>query len=170
MHSITFSPNFGNYRTIRKVLGDIKEKGRIFDAGYYNGEISKRFAREGYSVIGLDIQKDSLRWAARENAHPNVHYIQGNFDQTPLADNSMDAVICVGSAFNGSSNQQTAMNEFYRVLTPGGKIVISGSTEKRHNEQHQRHLEEIAKRAGFKDISQRVFGLVLKELHMSAVK
>ncbi|MFQ6115836.1 MAG: arsenite methyltransferase, partial [bacterium] len=78
-------------------------------------------------VIGVDMTPEMIE-KARENAKKNhvknVEFRLGEIENLPVADHSVDVVIsnCV---INLSADKPRVFQEIYRVLKPGGHIVIS---------------------------------------------
>jgi SAM-dependent methyltransferase len=78
-------------------------------------------------VIGVDMTAEMIE-KARENArngdYGNVEFRLGEIENLPVADNSVDVVIsnCV---INLSPDKRRVFDEVYRVLRPGGRVMVS---------------------------------------------
>ena len=78
-------------------------------------------------VIGVDMTPEMIA-KARENAqksnYNNIEFRLGEIEHLPVADNSVDVTIsnCV---INLVPDKRTAFAEIFRVLKPGGRLMIS---------------------------------------------
>ena len=84
-----------------------------------------QFARNGAVVTGVDLTEESVALAQKRF---ELYGVQGTFrtadaENLPFADNSFDVVYSFG-VLHHTPNTQKAIDEVYRVLKPGGDIVI----------------------------------------------
>lgn len=89
--------------------------------------IAAQLVGSGGTVYGVDMTAEMVE-LARSNAQSagagNVEFLQGNIEDLPLPDCSVDVVIsnCV---INLTRNKLAVMREACRVLRPGGRFVVS---------------------------------------------
>jgi SAM-dependent methyltransferase len=104
---------------LRDVLGLVPGKS-VVDLGAGTGKITPLLLSSGASVIA--VEPVAAMRAQLSSILPEVHAVPGRAESMPLADASVDAVICA-QAFHWFSTI-AAMEEIRRVLKPGGWLGL----------------------------------------------
>ncbi len=105
----------------RKFLTAALAPGRmVLDVGSGNGSLMKELASMGFAVSGIEIDP-ALIEACREEG---LDVREGRAESLPFPDESMDAVVC--SVVLPYTDERAAVEEWVRVLRPGGVVNASG--------------------------------------------
>jgi ubiquinone/menaquinone biosynthesis C-methylase UbiE len=92
------------------------------DAGCGTGTLSRWLVRErSFSVVAIDGSEQMLLNASRK---PGLEYRRADVINTGLSEGSFDGVLC-SSVLEYLSSVEAALQEFWRVLKPGGTLIAS---------------------------------------------
>lgn len=120
----------GEAGTLRALeLGGVRTGDRVLDVASGSGVSALLAARElGCEVTGLEYGAAAVREAnaaaASMGLDDRVRFRQGDAEALPFADESFDAVLCECSLCTFPDKRRAA-SELYRVLRPGGRLVLS---------------------------------------------
>ena len=106
---------------IRPILNGLPI-GTTLDAACGTGRHAAYLTQLGHTVIGIDESPEMLA-RARERL-PECHLALASLDRIPLADNSVDTIVCA-LALTHVPALEPVLAEFARVLRPAGNLVIS---------------------------------------------
>ncbi len=174
LNSVVEGANLGLGCGNPTAIGNLKEGEIVLDLGSGGGFdcflAAKKVGDKG-RVIGVDMTPEMLA-RARENAvkmgTTNVEFRLGEIEHLPVADSSVDVIIsnCV---VNLSPDKRQVFKDAYRVLKPGGRLVISDvvATAKMPNQMREQaslltgciagaeHIDKIRgllEEVGFKEV------------------
>lgn len=94
---------------------------RVLDVAAGTGASSIEFVRAGADVVAVDFSEGMLEEGRRR--HPEIDFRQADAMNLPFEDNSFDAVT-TSFGLRNIQDFDRALREFYRVLRPGGHLVV----------------------------------------------
>lgn len=128
----TYSKRFEEIDSAEEALAAAKLAGveppaEILDAPAGFGRHSIPLAESGYHVTALDrsrVQLEEGRRRAGEAEWPK--WVQADFRELPLEDDSFDAVLNLFSSvgYRGEEGDRRMLGEFLRVLRPGAALIL----------------------------------------------
>lgn len=111
------------HNAVRTALGPLAGR-RLLDVGCGTGQLTVRLraSDKDATVVGCDFSAGMLRQAAaRSRAVP---WVCGDACELPFRDRTFAAVVCT-EAFHWFPDQNAALAEFFRILSPGGVVMIA---------------------------------------------
>jgi ubiquinone/menaquinone biosynthesis C-methylase UbiE len=115
------------YRPVQDAVVDalaVLEPRRVIDVGCGTGLLARRLRREltGVAVVGCDFSDGMLAQATSHGA--SVAWVRGDAQRLPFRDGSADAIVST-EAFHWFPDKRLALSEFFRVLAPGGRVLLA---------------------------------------------
>lgn len=101
---------------------------KVLDIGCGNGYILSKYAQEGATVHGVDITETGVDLTKKRFEIFNIslnggEIIVANAEDLPFEDNYFDCVCSMG-VLHHTPDTQKAIDEAYRVLKPGGRMIM----------------------------------------------
>jgi ubiquinone/menaquinone biosynthesis C-methylase UbiE len=101
---------------------------KVLDIGCGTGIVLNYFQIKEY--LGIDISPKMIEVAV--DKYPNNFFMVGDMEQLVLSipSNSFDSIICLFGPLSYAINPVDLLQEFYRILTPGGSLVLMPYTKR----------------------------------------
>lgn len=103
------------------IISYLPRKGQILDAGCGHGIYARKLQKLNENILCLDLTK-----VVRENEN-ELPFCLGSITSLPLKSNSVDLIYCL-TVLQYIEEDVKAINEFYRILKPKGKLLITVPT------------------------------------------
>jgi len=108
---------------VRKYLPYREENGKckynILDAGCGTGFLTGKLQEFG-KIWGVDININALKYAKQRG----VMIQKASVESLPFSDNFFDLIISIDVLYHKRVDEKGALGEFFRVLKPGGKLLL----------------------------------------------
>lgn len=154
----------------------------IADLGAGEGTLSQMLAQHAKQVIAVDNSEQMVAYGsklAKQHGFSNLDYRLGDIEAPPIKDGSVDVAL-FSQALHHAGKPDLALSAAYRILKPGGRIVILDLLK--HSFEKARtlyadvwlgfsevELHEMLEAAGFKDIGIRAVDREAKSPHLQTV-
>ena len=105
------------------MMGNVQGKS-VLDAGCGEGFLSRRYAEKGATVAGVDISERLIELCQKDATENTSFHVGDICNLDGFADGSFDMVMSNLVLLNVPCFAE-AVQEFYRVLRPGGSLIFS---------------------------------------------
>ena len=165
-----------SWEAIDQMLFLLTPRVRIADLGAGDGTLSRLLARQAESVHCVDNSPRMVqvgRALAKKEHLRNLTYVLGNIEKVPLPDRSIDLAL-LSQALHHAENPRQALAEAFRILKPGGRLLILDLRAHRFEKARELYadrwlgfkeneLHDWIEEAGFRQSEVRVVAKEVKE-------
>ena len=165
-----------SWEAIGQMLFLLTPRVRIADLGAGDGTLSRLLARQAESVHCVDNSPRMVqvgRALAKKEHLRNLTYVLGNIEKVPLPDRSIDLAL-LSQALHHAENPRQALTEAFRILKPGGRLLILDLRAHRFEKARELYadrwlgfkeneLHDWIEEAGFRQSEVRVVAKEVKE-------
>jgi SAM-dependent methyltransferase len=109
-------------------LSDVPPGAKIVDLGCSESTLGLELASNGYHVTGIDVRDYPLQ-------HPNLRFVCADIGSSPLSADTYDLAIALSTVEHiglgaygdepGRTSDRKAIEELFRILKPGGRLLIT---------------------------------------------
>ena len=156
------------YESVAKIL-ELREEDDLLEVACGNGYFIKNYASHVHSVAGLDLSELCIKLATKKNKKRIVagsaEFVLGEATKLPWEDNKFSVAASMAS-FMMFSKPVESLKEMYRVLRPGGRVVVGIEWNAEDGKDHSKDIKKygmqlleeddvrnMLKEAGFSDIA-----------------
>lgn len=137
----------------------------IADLGAGEGTFSQLLARRSKKVIAVDNSEKMVEYGqelAAKHGIKNLEYRKGDLEDVPIRDAAVDLAF-FSQALHHAQHPDRAVTEAWRILKPGGRIVVLDLLRHNHEEARELYADlwlgftevevtRFLRQAGFKNI------------------
>ncbi len=155
------------YKNALKAINPKKDD-KYLEIGFGSGIFIKKYMSHVSKIAGIDYSEDMVKLSSDINRKlvesGKAEFKLGNASSLPWADNEFTVVAAIEVFFFLDETEKT-LKEIFRILKPGGRLIIEMAFNKDDGVDHKRYIKKMSlklysgeemkillKKAGFNDI------------------
>jgi len=155
------------YKNALKAINPKKDD-KYLEIGFGSGIFINKYMSQVSRIAGIDHSEDMVKLASDINRKlvesGKAEFRQGYASSLPWADNEFTVVAAIEVFFFLNETEKT-LKEIFRILKPGGRLIIEMAFNKDDGVDHKKHIKKmnlklysgeemkkLLKKAGFDDI------------------
>jgi SAM-dependent methyltransferase len=115
-----------SWKALAEALIKILNYRQVADLGAGEGTLAQLLAQRAEKVIAVDLSPKMVQFGqqlAQQHGLQNLEYRIGDIEEPPIDSESLDLAI-LSQALHHAEHPQRAIHAAYRILKPGGRIVV----------------------------------------------
>jgi demethylmenaquinone methyltransferase / 2-methoxy-6-polyprenyl-1,4-benzoquinol methylase len=111
-------------------LAQVKKSSTVLDLASGSGDLARSLARQVgpkgkvyASDINFSMLKEGIAKSLDTGLYENIHYVLADAENLPFKSSTFDCVM-ISFGLRNVTRKEEALKSIYRVLKPGGKLVI----------------------------------------------
>jgi len=133
------------YRNAAKAM-NLKYDDKYLEIGFGSGLFIKKYVSNVSRIVGLDYSEDMVKLANDINKKSvesgKVEFKQGYASSLPWDDNEFSIVVAIETFFFWSK-PEISLKEIFRVLMPGGRLIIEMAYNKDDGMNHSKLVKKM---------------------------
>ncbi len=125
---------------------DPKNDDIYLEIGFGSGIFIKKYMSHVSKIAGIDYSEDMVKLASDINRKlvesGKAEFKQGYASSLPWADNEFTVVAAIEVFFFLNETEKT-LKEIFRILKPGGRLIIEMAFNKDDGVEHKRHIKKM---------------------------
>lgn len=133
------------YKNALKAINPKKDD-KYLEIGFGSGIFIKKYMSHVSKIAGIDYSEDMVKLASDINRNlvesGKAEFKQGYASSLPWADNEFTVVAAIEVFFFLNETEKT-LKEIFRILKPGGRLIIEMAFNKDDGVDHKRHIKKM---------------------------
>jgi ubiquinone/menaquinone biosynthesis C-methylase UbiE/biotin operon repressor len=132
-----------SWKSLAEALFKAMSPGVVADLGAGEGTLSQLLAQRAEKVIAVDNSPKMVEFGAQlalDHGLPNLEYRLGDIENPPIETASVDLAI-LSQALHHAEHPQRAIAEAFRILKPGGRLIILDLLQHSFEQAHELYAD-----------------------------